>query len=85
MGEWLLGVWRRAQKAVLFVTHSLQEAIALSNRIMVMTARPGRIKAVFEVRLPYPRDLTSPEAVALRAGLWAEIRDESLRTMEAPP
>jgi NitT/TauT family transport system ATP-binding protein/sulfonate transport system ATP-binding protein len=85
MGEWLLGVWRRAQKTVLFVTHSLQEAIALSNRIMVMTARPGRIKAVFEVPFPYPRDLTSPEATGLRARLWAEIREESLRTMESQP
>ncbi|MBI4562698.1 MAG: ABC transporter ATP-binding protein [Candidatus Rokubacteria bacterium] len=83
MGDWLLGVWRRAQKTVLFVTHSLQEAIALSGRILVMTARPGRIKAGFDVPFPYPRDVTSPETTELRARLWAQIREESLRAMEA--
>src|SRR5438093_660043 len=57
MGEWLLGIWARTRKTVVFVTHSLQEAILLSQRIVVMTARPGRIKASFDVTLPAPRDL----------------------------
>jgi NitT/TauT family transport system ATP-binding protein len=83
MGEWLLGIWARTRKTVVFVTHSLQEAIMLSQRIVVMTARPGRVKASFEVRLPEPRDLTGPEATALRAALWAEIRDESRRALES--
>src|SRR5439155_13580753 len=61
MGEWLLGIWARTPKTVVFVTHSLQEAILLSQRIVVMTSRPGRIKASFEVRLPGPRDLNGPE------------------------
>ncbi|MBI3454641.1 MAG: ABC transporter ATP-binding protein [Candidatus Rokubacteria bacterium] len=85
MGEWLLGIWAKTRKTVVFVTHSLQEAIVLSQRIVVMTARPGRIKASFEVHLASPRDLTSPEAVALRAALWAEIREESLRAIESEP
>ncbi len=85
MGEWLLGIWAKTRKTVVFVTHSLQEAIMLSQRIVVMTARPGRIKASFEVRLPSPRDLNSPEATALRAALWEEIREESLRAMESEP
>ncbi len=82
MGEWLLGIWARTRKTVVFVTHSLQEAIMLSQRIVVMTSRPGRIKASFAVTLPSPRDLSSPEATTLRAALWAEIREESLRALE---
>jgi ABC-type nitrate/sulfonate/bicarbonate transport system ATPase subunit len=82
MGEWLLDIWRRTRKTVIFVTHSLHEALALSTRVIVMTARPGRIKSVIELPLPYPRAMESPELVALRAKLWSEIRDESLRAMD---
>jgi NitT/TauT family transport system ATP-binding protein len=82
MGEWLLGIWARTRKTVVFVTHSLQEAILLSQRIVVMTARPGRIKASFEVDLPTPRDLDTPAAAALRHALWGAIRDESRRALD---
>jgi NitT/TauT family transport system ATP-binding protein len=81
MGEWLLEIWRRTRKTVVFVTHSLHEALALSTRVVVMTARPGRIKSVLELSLPYPRAMESAELVALRAKLWSEIREESLRAM----
>jgi ABC-type nitrate/sulfonate/bicarbonate transport system ATPase subunit len=81
MGEWLLGVWSRARKTVILVTHSLHEAIALSTRVVVMTARPGRVKSVIDLPLPYPRDLESPEVGSFYAKLWGEIRDESLRAM----
>ncbi len=81
MGEWLLDIWRRTQKTVIFVTHSLQEALLLSTRIAVMTARPGRIKSVLELGMDYPRLMESAELVALRAKLWSEIREESLRAM----
>ncbi len=83
MGDWLLGIWERTRKTIVFVTHSLQEAILLSLRIVVMSARPGRITAGFDVALPAPRDLASAGATALRAALWAEIRDESRRALEA--
>ena len=83
MGEWLVGIQARTRKTIVFVTHSLQEAIALSDRIAVMTSRPGRIKDILPVDLPYPRDLNAPAAVALRAKLWDQIREESLRAMEA--
>jgi NitT/TauT family transport system ATP-binding protein len=81
MGEWLLDIWRRTRKTVVFVTHSLHEALVLSTRVVVMTARPGRIKSVLDLPMPYPRSMESPELVALRAKLWADIRDESLRAM----
>ncbi len=81
MGEWLVGVRRNTRKTIVFVTHSLQEAIALSDRIVVMTSRPGRVKDVVDVALPYPRDLSSPEVTDLRAKLWEQVREESLRAM----
>ena len=81
MGEWLLDIWRRTRKTVVFVTHSLHEALALSTRVVVMTARPGRIKSVLDLPMPYPRSMESSEMVTLRSKLWAEIRDESLRAM----
>jgi ABC-type nitrate/sulfonate/bicarbonate transport system ATPase subunit len=83
MGEWLLGIWARTRKTVVFVTHSLQEAILLSQRIVVMTARPGRIKASFEVTLATPRDLDAPPAAQLRHALWDAIRDESRRALDS--
>ena len=82
MGEWLLGIWARTRKTVVFVTHSLQEAILLSQRIVVMTARPGRIKASFEVTVPTPRDLDTVPAATLRHALWDAIRDESRRALD---
>ncbi|HEV8441647.1 MAG TPA: ABC transporter ATP-binding protein [Methylomirabilota bacterium] len=85
MGEWLVEIRRRTPKTVVFVTHSLQEAIALSDRIVVMTSRPGRIKDVVDVTLPLPRDLNSPEVVDLRAKLWEQIREESLKAMDGRP
>jgi NitT/TauT family transport system ATP-binding protein len=82
MGEWLLDIWRRTGKTVIFVTHSLHEALVLSTRVAIMTARPGRIKSVLELPMAYPRSMESPEMAALRTKLWSEIREESLRAMQ---
>jgi NitT/TauT family transport system ATP-binding protein len=81
MGEWLVGVRRSTRKTIVFVTHSLHEAITLSDRIVVMTARPGRVKDVIDVALPYPRDLNALEVTDLRAKLWDQVREESLKAM----
>ena len=81
MGEWLLDIWRRTRKTVIFVTHSLHEALFQSTRVAVMTARPGRIKATLDLTMEYPRSMESSEMVTLRAKLWSEIREESLRAM----
>jgi len=84
MGDWLVDARRQTPKTVVFVTHSLHEAIALSDRIAVMTSRPGRIKQLLEVGLPFPRDLNAPTAGDLRAKLWEAIREEALRAMDGP-
>ena len=85
MGEWLVGLRRSTRKTIVFVTHSLHEAVALSDRIVVMTSRPGRVKDVLDVTLPFPRDLNAPEVTDLRAKLWEQVREESLRAMTGNP
>jgi NitT/TauT family transport system ATP-binding protein len=55
--EQLLALWREEQKTIIFITHDLHEAIALGDRVMVMTARPGRTKAIYDVNIPRPRKL----------------------------
>ncbi|MDP3321425.1 MAG: ABC transporter ATP-binding protein [Bosea sp. (in: a-proteobacteria)] len=79
MQEMLLGIWERERKTVLFVTHDIEEAIFVGSRVVVMSARPGRIKADIPVDLPHPRPYTiktSPEFVALKERLVEEIRAE---------
>jgi NitT/TauT family transport system ATP-binding protein len=86
MQELLLGIWERETKTVLFVTHDIEEAIFLASRVVVMTARPGRIKAEVPVDLPHPRHYTmktSPEFSTLKARLTEEIRAEAFLAAEA--
>jgi ABC-type nitrate/sulfonate/bicarbonate transport system ATPase subunit len=82
MQELLLGIWERDRKTVLFVTHDIEEAIFMGSRVIVMTARPGRIKADIAIGLPHPRHYTlktAPEFVALKQRLVDEIRVEALK------
>jgi ABC-type nitrate/sulfonate/bicarbonate transport system ATPase subunit len=86
MQELLLGIWERERKTVLFVTHDIEEAIFLASRVVVMSARPGRIKADLPVDLPHPRHYTmktSPAFSALKARLTEDIRVEAVRAAEA--
>ena len=81
MQELLLGIWESARKTVLFVTHDIDESIFMANRVVVFTARPGRIKADVAVDLPHPRHYTvktTPAFTELKARLTEEIRAESL-------
>jgi ABC-type nitrate/sulfonate/bicarbonate transport system ATPase subunit len=83
MQEQLLALWEAERKTILFVTHDIEEAIFMANRVVVMSARPGRIKADVAVRLPHPRHYTiktTPEFSALKAQLTEEIRVEALKT-----
>jgi NitT/TauT family transport system ATP-binding protein/sulfonate transport system ATP-binding protein len=77
MQELLLGIWERERKTVLFVTHDIEESLFLASRVLVMTARPGRIKSDIAVDLPYPRTYkikTTAAFVALKERLTEEIR-----------
>ena len=73
-------IWERYSKTVLMVTHDLTEAIALSDRIIVMSHRPGTIKRIYNVDIPRPRDVlalpTTPRFHELYAALWADLRQE---------
>ena len=70
----------RARKTVIFVTHDIDEAIELGDRIVVMTGRPGRIKNQYKVHLSRPRVLVenrgTPEFVALRQGIWDDLKQD---------
>jgi NitT/TauT family transport system ATP-binding protein len=76
MQDFLLDVWRDSGASVLFVTHHIDEAVALADRVVVFTARPGRIKTIFPIALPRPRNLFSREAEAIRIQLTELLRDE---------
>jgi NitT/TauT family transport system ATP-binding protein len=62
----LLDIWEKTRKTVLFVTHSVDEAVYLSDRIVVLTPRPGRIREIVPIRLPRPRERTDVEFARIR-------------------
>jgi NitT/TauT family transport system ATP-binding protein len=75
----LLRIWQEARKTVLFVTHQIDEAIYLSDRVVVMTKRPGRAKRIFAIDLPRPRDYemrVTPEFNELKLEIWNALKDE---------
>jgi len=76
----LLEIWAQFRRTVVFVTHDLEEAIALSDRIVVMTASPGRVKAVYTINLPRPRSVTEirfhPDFGRLYETIWKDLKDE---------
>jgi NitT/TauT family transport system ATP-binding protein len=80
----LLALWQGSGKTVIFVTHDLEEAIALADEVVVMTAGPGRVKARYDVPLPRPRDVESarldPRFTTLYAAMWSDLRDEVLES-----
>ncbi|MFI5014089.1 MAG: ABC transporter ATP-binding protein [Hyphomicrobiales bacterium] len=76
MQDELVRIWQREPKTVMLVTHSIDEAIKLADCIVVMTRRPGRVKAFMEIGLPRPRDEDHPSYLSLKRELRALIRDE---------
>lgn len=80
----LLKIWRSAQKTVLFVTHQLDEAIYLSDKVVVMTSRPGRVKEVIKIDFPRPRELAikrTAEFGAYENRIWQLIEKEVRRDL----
>jgi len=69
----LLDIWQRTKLTVVFVTHSIEEAIFLADRVVVMTPGPGRIESDNQLELPRPRDVASPEFNAIRRVLGAKL------------
>ena len=85
MQELLLGIWEADRKTVLFVTHDIDEAIFMANRVAVMSARPGRIKSELRVELAHPRHYTmktSPEFSRYKADLTEQIRIEAMKAAQ---
>ena len=81
MQQDLLDIWRQTGRTIVFVTHSVQEAVFLGDRIAVMTARPGRVKAIIDVDLAHPRDVTSAEFGSLMRPVYAALKEEVRKTL----
>jgi ABC-type nitrate/sulfonate/bicarbonate transport system ATPase subunit len=87
MQELLLGIWEGERKTILFVTHDIDEAVFMGSRVVVMSARPGRIKVDRPVALAHPRHYsvkTTPGFAALKAELMEEVRVEVLASQQGP-
>jgi NitT/TauT family transport system ATP-binding protein len=80
MSDELLALWELSRPTVVFITHDLEEAIALGDKVVVMTAGPGTVKATFDVDLPRPRKVQEirfePRFVELYHQIWESLRDE---------
>jgi NitT/TauT family transport system ATP-binding protein len=87
--EELLRIWDETRKTVVFITHSVDEAVTLGDRIMVMTAGPGRIKAMVNVDLPRPRNVVelrhTPAYGEVVYNIWAQLREEVDRVRSQEP
>ena len=83
MQRWLLDVWQKHRRTILFITHDVDEALFLGDRVLVMSARPGHVKLEQAVELPRPRRadiVTSPEFIALKRLLLEAIEEESMKS-----
>ena len=82
----LLALWAATSASVVFVTHDLEEAIALADRVVVMTAGPGTVKGTFAVDLPRPRNVAEirfqPRFAQIYEAIWSQLRDEVLVSYE---
>ena len=69
----LLRIWQAEKKTILFVTHDIEESVQLADRVVVLSARPGRVRRIVAIDIAHPRDLSSPRYLALRDEIFEEI------------
>lgn len=69
----LLRIWEAERKTIVFVTHDIDEAVQLADRVAVMSARPGRIQQIVNIDIQHPRDINSPRYLELRTGIFNQI------------
>ncbi len=84
MQEMLVTLWQKTPKTILFITHDIDEALFMSDRVYIMTARPGRVKQMLNVQLQRPRSLemtTSPEFIEQKRIVLEAIKEETLKTI----
>jgi NitT/TauT family transport system ATP-binding protein len=79
----LVRIWQETKRTFIYVTHALDEAVLLGDRVVLFTARPGRIKEIVPVRIPRPRSITGSEEIKLLEYLSEQIRDEVERSLKA--
>jgi NitT/TauT family transport system ATP-binding protein len=72
----LLRLWSLLKTTVVFVTHAIDEAVMLADRVVVMSPRPGRVRRIFDIDLPRPRDPTGPRFIALAREMLLAIHDD---------
>jgi len=85
LGEELLRIRDQLRQTIILVTHNINESVQLSDRVMVMTARPGRVKEVVPIDLPHPRDssiIASDRFGRLVGRVWGALRDESIKSFK---
>jgi NitT/TauT family transport system ATP-binding protein len=85
MQDELIRIWLETRKTVVFVTHSIEESLLLADRIVVMSARPGTIKEIIEVKDPRPRDDTVPELAALKRHIGLLLKHEISKSLDLAP
>lgn len=69
----LLRIWQAEKKTILFVTHDIEESVQLADRVVVLSARPGRVRCIVPIDIPHPRDLSDPRYIKLRDQIFGEI------------
>jgi NitT/TauT family transport system ATP-binding protein len=69
----LLRIWEKEKKTIVFVTHDIEEAVQLADRVVVMSARPAKIQQIVEIDIAHPRDISSPRYLELRDGIFEQI------------
>ncbi len=76
----LLKIWENDRKTVIFITHSVEEAVYLSDRVIIMTARPGKVKDIIDIKLERPRKRNSPEFIEYKKEIVDKLKDEVLKS-----